>query len=190
MELPSIAIKEGWGGGRWHTKLFVSELKTAGLKITNRAGSADVLFAHSVGCYDLPDNPRAKLIILVGPPYWPSKSILRRMFTIKHHDLKYTTANHGPGYTLNKTLWQAIYVILKPTYTWLAIRQHRRLHFLDRLNNKKIIVVRNKEDYYCSPEIETILQKYPSLHYVELPGPHDDYYTNPKPYVDLILKEL
>ena len=104
--------------------------------------------------------------------------------------MKHTIRNRGPLYTFNKAVWQAIYVILKPSYTWLATRQHRRLHFLEALKTKKIVVVRNEEDYYCSPEIERILQKYPNIRYRELPGPHDDYYTNHQPYIDLILKEL
>ncbi|MBI2589393.1 hypothetical protein HYW35_04310 [Candidatus Saccharibacteria bacterium] len=186
----TVAILHGWAGGKWHSKHFALALKSAGFAITDKPEIADIIIAHSAGCYNLPGNLEAKLVLLIGPPYWPNKSILRRMSKIKQHDIKHTTALRGLFYTLSKIIWQVIYIVLKPSYSWLAIRQHRHLHFLDRLKNKKILLVRNKDDYYCSREIEKVLQKYPNVHYQELPGPHDDYYTNPKPYIDLIFQEL
>jgi hypothetical protein len=37
---------------------------------------ADILFCHSTGCYLVPENAKAKLIVLVGLPYWPNRSLV------------------------------------------------------------------------------------------------------------------
>jgi len=52
------------------------------------------------------------------------------------------------------------------------------------------VLIRNQEDFLCSPEIEQAVKDYKNVRYLELPGGHDDFMTNPQPYIDLILKEL
>jgi len=63
------------------------------------------------------------------------------------------------------------------------------LSFLDRLN-KKVILIRNSNDKFCSPKIKQAVSKMPDVRFYELPGEHDDYYTNPRPYIALIPKDL
>lgn len=130
------------------------------------------------------------MILLLGPPYWPNQSILRRLLKNKGHDTRQRINDQGVLFTINKFLFEIIYVIIKPSYTFIALKNHRYLHFLDLVENKKVILVRNEEDYFCSPEIKNVLKKYPDVRYVELPAGHDDFMTRPKPYIDLLLKEL
>ena len=63
-------------------------------------------------------------------------------------------------------------------------------YFLELIKNKKVVLIRNQEDFLCSPEIEQAVKDYKNVRYLELPGGHDDFMTNPQPYIDLILKEL
>ena len=185
----TVAILHGWAGGNWHVRRFVKALKENGFEERKRVTNTDVIIAHSPGCYRLKENSNAKLILLIGPPYWPSQSILRRLLKKKSHDTRHRIKNEGVIFTINKFIWEIIYVIIKPSYTFVALKHHRYLHFLDLLENKKIILIRNEEDYFCSPEIEKAIKDYRNVRYISLPGGHDDFMTNPDPYVDLLLKE-
>lgn len=185
-----IAILHGWAGGNWHVKRFVKTLKENGFEARKRLADVDVIIAHSTGCYRLKENSDAKLILLIGPPYWPSKSVLHRVLKKKSHDTRLRIQQQGFLYTMNKFIWEIIYILIKPGYTFIALKNHRYLHFLDLLENKKIILIRNEDDYLCSPEIEEATKKYKNVRYVSLPGGHDDFMTNPEPYVEIIKKHL
>jgi hypothetical protein len=54
------------------------------------------------------------------------------------------------------------------------------------LKEKNVLVIRNKQDQICSADIKVAMAAYPDFYYWEMPGEHDDYYTNPKPYIDLL----
>ncbi len=186
----TVAILHGWAGGNWHVKRFVKALAEEDFRVIKNSKEADVIVAHSTGCYRLRENSSANVVLLLGPPYWPSQSILRRLLKKKGHDTKQRINDQGILFTINKFIWEAIYVIIKPSYSFIALKNHRYLHFLDLLDGKNVILVRNEEDYFCSPEIKEVIKKYPNVHYEELPGGHDDFMTNPTPYIDLLLKEL
>ena len=68
---------------------------------------------------------------------------------------------------------------------WLGILNNNKLSFLEH-GDRKVILVRNREDRYTTPDIKEIAKKYPNIKFVELPGLHEDYYENPKPYIDLL----
>jgi hypothetical protein len=186
----TIAILHGFAGGWWHTREFNKALNKADLRQTKKPGAADIIFAHSGGCYRIPENNQAKLIVLVGPPYWPNKSILRRMLLKKNQDTSLRFKERGLVFAVNKFIWELVYIIIKPSYMFIALKHHRYLHFLDLLENKKVILIRNDEDYFCSPQIKDAVKKYTNIKYMPMPGNHDDFMTNPQPYIDLMLKEL
>lgn len=186
----TVAILHGWSGGNWHTKKFRQELKNANFKIVKDAVSADIIVAHSTGCYIIPKGIKAELLLLIGLPWWPGRSIYRRLWQKQVHETSHHIAHHGWGYTLRKYGWAVIYVLLNPFYVFIAIRNHKFLDFLDELKNKKIILVRNEEDYFSSPDIGQAISHNRNIKYIKLPGVHDDYYGNPQPYIDLIRKEL
>lgn len=188
--MKTVTISHGWAGGHWHVKRFVKALIEEDFRIIKNSKRANVIIAHSTGCYRLSEDSKANVILLLGPPYWPSQSILRRLLKKKGHDTRQRINDQGILFTINKFLFEIIYVIIKPSYTLIALKNHRYLHFLDLLENKKVILVRNEEDYFCSPEIEEAIKEYKNVRYVSLPGGHDDFMTNPQPYIDLIRKEL
>ncbi len=186
----TFAISHGWSSGKWHTKRFREALIEAGFRPIKNIAEADIIIAHSAGCYKLPKELRAKLIVLIGVPYWPSQSILARLFRNKRADWSKIITQQGFWYAVQKLTWQAIYVILKPGLTFIGFLNHKRLHFFENIKDKRVILIRNEEDNLSSPDLIDSVKHYKNVHYVKMPGVHDDYYTNPKPYVDLILKHL
>jgi hypothetical protein len=185
----NVAVKQGWAGGKWHTRQFEDALKAAGYKITDEL-NADVVIAHSVACYDLKIKSPATYFILIDPPYWPKKHILLRFFEKQRQDILTLNRIYGQKYVIKKVLWGMLYAVAKLQYTILALKMADNLSFLDELKDKNVLIIRNQQDKICSADIKVALTAYPDFYYWELPGEHDDYYTNPKPYIDLLPKTL
>jgi len=185
----NVAIKQGWAGGAWHTSQFENAVSAAGFAITDIA-HADVIIAHSIACYDLEQKTPATYYILIDPPYWPGKSIIGRFIEKQKLDNHTLVKKYGWKYLLLKIFWGTIYVVSRPRYTEMAFKNAGQLDFLGKLKDKKVLIIRNQQDYICSPEIHIPLATYPHVFYRTIPGEHDDYYTNPQPYIDLIPKNI
>lgn len=185
----NVAIQTGWAEGDWHTKQFADALKAAGFNVT-APQHADYLFAHSTACYDLPLKSPITGFILIDPPYWPGKPLWKRIVDKKVQDTKLNWQAWGWQYVLAKTWWELVYAVTKAQYLPLALKNQHSVDFLNALGDKKAMVIRNQNDTFCSPEIQVALTAYTNVLYLTLPGTHDDYLTNPKPYIDLLLGAL
>jgi len=180
---------EGWAGGPRLSKQFQDALRAAGYTITAPT-HADVIIAHSGASYFVPVKTPAKLLIFIDPPYWPGKSILSRMMAKKRTDGTAVRQTGGWQAWLVKSFWEFFYIITKPSYTTTALKHNGSLAFLDNHRHKPTYVVRNDNDYFCSADIQVAMNGYPNVTYVRLPGQHDDYYTNPQPYIALLPKTI
>jgi hypothetical protein len=185
----NVAVQEGWAGGPWMTKEFKQALKSAGFNVSDPQHS-EVMFAHSTACYDLPLKSPISFYFLIDPPYWPGKSIFSRLLANKRADSNAVKHSRGRKYRLMKTVWGSIYILQKPRYTFLALQNNRRLDFLSSLKGKQVVIIRNEQDKSCSPDIQVALASYPFVRYAVVPGGHDDYMTNPQPYIDLLYKAI
>lgn len=181
----NLAVKPGWAGGGWHTRQFEQALRTAGYNITDEL-NADVVVAHSIACYDLKTKSPATYYILIDPPYWPGKSILARFIEKQRQDNRSLKNRFGRKYIVQKILWGAFYILARPRDTLLALNSSGQLDFLNDLQDKNVLIIRNQQDQLCSADIKVALAAYPDIYYYELPGQHDDYYYNPQPYIDLL----
>ncbi|HET9721431.1 MAG TPA: hypothetical protein VFP32_00155 [Candidatus Saccharimonadales bacterium] len=188
--MKTVAILEGWAGGPYLSRLFAKEAKGSGFQLTKTAKQADVIVAHSTACYLLPKKQHAKLVVLIDPPYWPDEPIVKRWINMNKNEIKMLIKLFGYRRFAIDKLWEAYYVFAKPRYTYSVLRNQSHLEFIKALSSQKVLLIRNTEDEFCSPVIKDEIKKHKNLKYFELPGYHGDYYHHPKPYIDLILKEL
>lgn len=188
--MKTISIIHGWAGGKWHTADFENELEKAEFNIIEDSRKSDIIFAHSAGCYKIPSSNQARLVVLIGVPYWPGKSILKRFFIKTASDGTEIARLFGYRYASMKLLWQVVYGLAHPEMAFAALKNHDRLNFFSKLEEKKVIVIHNQNDVYSSSGLRAVLKNKANLKYIDVPGLHDDYYTNPRLYVDLIIKEL
>lgn len=187
--MKTVAIIEGFAGGPFQTKTFRRALVDAGFEITKNRRTADIIVAHSAGIYAIPRDNQAKLLMLIGPTYWPSKKLTIGQFGHIRSSGEYFVSNFGWASYLRKKALEIYYAITKNRYMWLGILNNNKLNFLDH-GDRKVILVRNRDDRYTTPDIKVIAKKYPNVEFVELPGLHEDYYENPKPYIKLIRRSL
>lgn len=165
-----------------HGKTLRRELHQAGFQVVKR-GPTDVIIAHSGGCYLLDERPDARLILLVGLPYWPgvhpSKSVVRKIL--------------GESKTLwwfKKLLFSTIYIFAHPLRWYRMHIGWKNIHLPTTDIDTTIVAVRNKDDHFSHPAHLEKLAKEKDWKFNTFDSHHDDIWVNPKPYVELISKEL
>jgi hypothetical protein len=190
--MKTVAVIEGFTGGPMHTRQFRKALSEAGFKVIKDRKMANIIVAHSAGIYGIPATADAELLMLIGPTYWPGEGLIKRTIrnvrsSGRHHKRKF-----GWGYYLWKKLLEVYYFFRRHSYMWLGILNNNKLEHLNKLiesGDRTVLLIRNSNDPYCSPQIKDKV-KGSNVKYAELPGVHDDYVKNPKPYIDLLLKEI
>src|SRR5690242_14794905 len=106
---PSVCILYGFCEGSLEAIRFRRLLHTAGFEITNDPTQATILLGHSGGCFLIPKRPAAKLIIQIGIPYWPGRSILRSLCLKIIDDLRDHHKGGSLRFWLRKTVWNSLY---------------------------------------------------------------------------------
>lgn len=190
--MKSVANIEGFSGGPMHTRGFKKALQKAGFKPIKDRHKADIIIAHSAGIYAVPADARARIIMLIGPTYWPGQPLIKRVMrhtktSRQNHVSKFGWLSYGW-----KKLLEFYYFFRRHNYMWLGILNNNNLSHLQKLMSRpdqKTIIIRNDSDVFVTPGLKKLV-KGPGVKYIELPGVHDDYITNPKPYIDILIKEL
>ncbi len=184
-----VCIKPGLTEGERHTLLLKQALESSGFE-TSKYEDADAVIAHSTACYDLPLKTPANYFILVDPPYWPGKSLWKRLWEEKISNSKKINKKYGLKYTFQKIIWELTYIVTKPGYILMAFKNDNKLDFLNVLKDKHVLIVRNENDTMCTATIHVALAPYKNVYYRTVPGMHDDLYENPQPYIDLLPKNI
>jgi hypothetical protein len=161
---------------------FLDSLRAAGFSITSDARAADIIFAHSGGCFLVPARHRAQVVVLIGLPYWPGRSWIvstakkvwreAKLYHRRHkhaewvrkwaHHLRYSTnLGHDVRMGINRPL----------TKPWNS-PQHQ-------------YIVRNRHDEYCAPSVANLPYRGPRT-FLSLPGEHDDCWEHPERYAHLL----
>lgn len=177
-----VCIIYGWSEGPWQGKLLRTALHKSGFSITRRAQEADIIIAHSGGCYMLPDNSRAQLVLLVGLPYWRGKHPVRSLQEKLRSELR-------DMWWYKKTIFNTYYFFTRPR-RWVRMWQNWSKQVLPQLDNVAVTLVRNEQDYFMHPTDSKSLADKHNWKMKTLQGLHDDIWNNPQPYVELIKDSL
>ncbi|MBI4034630.1 hypothetical protein HY380_01895 [Candidatus Saccharibacteria bacterium] len=185
--MKTVAIIHGWAEGPWQSRKFRQELKQQGFEPEKDASKAEIIIGHSLGCYLVPAN-QAKLIVLIGLPYWPGlnvpASLARKLWLELTHHRRSATI----GWWLNKLAHNIWYIVSKPLMTYYIFSM-RKLKNLPSGKNQKVLLIRPRNDTFCHPNIKDRLSGR-EYYFVELPGAHDDCWFKPEPCIELIQKHL
>lgn len=183
--MKKVAIIYGWAEGPWQSRQFAQAAARRGLTMTTDLSRADIIFAHSSGCYLVPEDVNARLVMLVGLPYWPGQilpsGILRKLISeLEHH-----RRTNGLIWWLNKITHNTWYILTRPQATYWGLTRHKEKNLPDG-RNRTVLLVRPSDDTMHHPETADLLTKAESYESVEIPGAHDDCWLYPEPYLDLI----
>lgn len=178
-----VYISYGWSEGQRQGKALRRALHAAGYVVTKDAEIADVIIAHSGGCYMLPPQTKARLILMVGLPYWPDKHPVRSLQEKLRNEVR-------DMWWYKNTVFNMYYLFTRPARWIRMYRSWKRQMILNANNSLPVILVRNERDYFTHPTDVMDLADAKSWQLQTLPGHHDDLWVNPEPYVHIIATKL
>lgn len=180
----TVAIIHGFGEGWLSSGLLRAELETKGYRIIKDAKTADVIIAHSGGCFMVPPDARAKLVLLIGISYWPKKPWFVCMAKKIWYDARHFRQERTLSEWFRKTAANTLYIgnLPRNMRMWHAWKIKGTIW---KLPSATTVAIRNQYDVFCTPELSELPFE-EKIHFIELPGQHDDLWINPKPYVDVV----
>jgi len=187
--MKTVAVLVGWAEGPWQTKKFSAALNNSSLKVISDPSKADIVIGHSLGCYLVPKNLAGKKIFLIGLPYWPGRSTLSSIALKSKNELSGHRRDSGLAWRVNKLMHNIWYILSRPSLSYYGLTRVDQEHLPDGKRNQ-VVIVRPSNDTFCHPEVMNLLPVAKDYSFIEIAGAHDDCWLNPKPYIDLILKEL
>ncbi len=160
---------------------FEQACTQSGLTITKDPAAADIIFAHSGGCYLIPTQNRAQHIVLVGIAYWPGRPwLFATTIKVWREGRLYRQLGQS-GKWAQKWLFHIRYANFLT-----GLRMARNRSFEKPWNSaQKQFIIRNQHDVYCCPDLVNAPFNGPRA-FLSLPGEHDDCWQNPERYVDLL----
>lgn len=181
----SVFIAYGFCEGPKIASEFNRTLSANGFNVIKDMSQADIIFTHSGGGFVLPSGLKSKLVVLVGLPYWPGKSLVRAVNQKVMSDFSYHRHDRTAAKWIKKTALNVFYFFnFKNNFAML----NGRGFYLKNLEGHVVALIRNQEDTTTTPEFNKLPQSSIST-YISLYGQHDDCWLHPEIYSKL-LREL
>jgi hypothetical protein len=182
-----VHVVPGWAEGNWHFKQLARGFGS-NFTLEHDSREADIIIAHSSGCYSLPELSQARLVVILDPPYWPGRSIARRALKHVVFDAVRQIRRYGIIFWLRLRAWNIFYLIIEPwrhVKIWRSLRQTFKLSSTADIS----IVVRDKKDAYCGPAIDVLASNY-DVPVVEAETFHEDCWRFPDKYIEIMEQTL
>ncbi len=178
---PKVCIQYGFCEGPKIGRAFESSLKSAGYALTRNMDDADIVVAHSGGCFVIPNNSDRKLMCMIGLPYSPSKPMVVNMIRKIWLDFKNHEEVRSITWWVNKTFWNGVYFFRMPNNMRMLLGMRSRKW----QSCKNVVLIRNTEDVMCTVATDKLPFVYaPKI--ASLAGQHDDCWIHSDKYVDII----
>jgi hypothetical protein len=186
MSKPTVFILYGLAEGPWHGKRFRQALDACGFESTNQAETADIIVAHSGGCFYLPPAKSGQLTVLINPPYWPGKPLLLSVWQTLWWPLRYYARPDSLAFWFKKTAWNGIYMLTRPHKAFWIAKHARQRQFYVALRQRRVVIIRSSRDPWLMPDASNLLKKHADFDYKPVPGEHDDCWLTPGPHIEVI----
>lgn len=181
-----VAVLYGIVSGQRIGKYLYTALEQAGYSLVSDPKDADIIIAHSAGCFWLPAHTPA---ILIDPPYWPGRPAAHR---VRNRLASYMHLRRN-NYTLKQWLWRTLWGSYYAVFDFR--RNNRIISYADHfdlktvIKDRPVVIIRNGNDDWLSPAVHELAASNTNLSIVDIPGDHDDCWIHPEPYV-AALKQL
>lgn len=175
----TIGICYGFVEGKTRARRFARLCKKSGFELAELE-NADLIVAHSAGCWLLPADIHPKLVIYVGMPLNRSRS--------QENWLKSTIDSINiEGLKNNITARLSnIYYLLRNPIRNLKIIAHPRIGYAVEYADTPTIFIANQHDSWpIAEDFPVFIANHPWT-FIGLPGTHDDIWQHPDRYVAII----
>jgi hypothetical protein len=177
----SYSFSYGFLGGALHARKFKRQMQSAGYNYVLEPQNADIIIAHSAGCWLIPKNSRPKLIVYVGMPLnqsEPRKTILAAN-AARVKELR------DRRYILPLQLKSMYHGLRQPVRNIRIVKSAKQLKPVI-IKSAGVVFIANRHDPWTQDKkLETYLIKQPWA-FINLPGAHDHIWEQPKFYIDII----
>lgn len=178
---PSVAIIYGIAEGPLLSRRLRQVLAKRGYSVTSDVRNADIILAHSGGCYLVPDKHKAKAVVYVGYTYWPGRRLAESARAMLHHERQ--AVQLLPW--LRRSTLNLLCLMRLPHSIRLVRNWPNREAFLSTPRSCEQIFVRNRYDTYCEPN-KLVEHASKLASFISLPGGHNHIWEEPDIYADLL----
>lgn len=183
----TFAVSYGFLGGPAHSRKLRQLLSAKGYDCTADLEHADIILAHSAGCFLIPKQAKPKLVVYVGMPL--AQAQLPAAFVKANHS-SIVSALHDKAIikVMKITLLSWYYGLRQPKRNWNIIRTIKTA--VPTLPpGAAITFITNRYDPW--PSGDTLHQYVESKEgrqwvFMSLPGSHDDVWEQPEKYAAII----
>jgi hypothetical protein len=177
---PSFAISYGLGGGTLHARQFNRRLRQAGYHKARQLQEADIIIAHSGGCWLIPKTAQPRLVVYIGMTLAqerPSQTFLAN---------KALMAKHSRRARRLKTMAKNTYYILRqPRRNMNMVRQAKTAKPVVFPDCPTVFIANRHDPWPKDRQIQNYLDRY-DWAFINLPGAHDDIWEHPERYIAII----
>jgi|GEM_PF-874519 len=181
----TYAISYGFLGGPAHSRQLREQLGKLGYGQANNVDRADILIAHSAGCWLVPPTARAKLLIFVGMPLaeaYPHQTFKAarreniRAFFHHFHLLR--------GIIIG--FWSFYYALAQPIRNRDIVRGAKRAEKATELKGAATVFITNRHDPWPRSDKLRSYLKTRDWAFICLPGSHNDIWEHSERYAAII----
>ena len=174
--LDSFAISYGFCEGPRHAKKLNSLLNHAGY-LSKPLNEADIIIAHSAGCWLIPNNIKPRLVIYVGMPL---SSNYKTLLSANRNSLR-EGVHHNARVKLNN----AYHGLRQPIRQLKIVRNFKSAKPVFFPNSHAVFIANRHDTWPRSEKLQSYLNNH-SWSFISLPGVHDDIWIHPERYVGII----
>lgn len=183
----TVAFIYGFTEGEWHGKRFRKVLRENGYEIVYNPHVADIIIAHSGGCYHVPiDLKPSQKVLLINPTYWPGKPLLLRALKMFGQLITAVRIGNRPLYQLQKTVHNLWYLVWHADTNRDMVKRAHKFELPVEIKHNPTTLVRNLHDPWLTPKLDDLKQINPQLRIVCMPGWHDHCWEFPEAYLHLL----
>ncbi len=182
----TYTIYHGFSHSRRHSAGMRKLLDQAGYDEAIEPRQADIVIAHSAGCYIVPPDSDAKVVLLVGVPM-NDKHVRRVFFDARRKDVATFRAAHQSKRLFRLTALSYLEVSRHSRY-------HRKLvktvitkrHNLPVINARQTIVISSQSDPWPEPVKELAKTSKHGYSFISMYGSHNHLWQAPEQYIEII----
>lgn len=173
------AISYGLAGGNLHSRHFRKAMVEAGFQHVAK-DEADIIIAHSAGCWLIPKNSSPQLVLYVGMPLANQKpSVTWRKA------LKSGYSNNSLRRNLKISSKNTFYSLTQPRRNIRIIRQASNFEPSTFKGARNIFIANHFDPWPQGPKLGSFIDDH-NWAFLNLEGSHDNIWDNPERYVAII----
>jgi len=181
---PTYAISYGFLGGPAHSRRLCRLLGRQGYVQAQSVGQADIVIAHSAGCWLIPESATPKLIVFVGMPLSEAHP---------HQTFKDARQKNIQAFMYNFHLLRGLAIGLYSLYYWLTqptrnrdiIRRAKTAPEVTSRADTTVFIANRDDPWPHSNRLEQYLGNH-NWAFLSLPGSHNNIWEYSERYVAII----